>query len=70
VLLALVGGGAGLALAFWGIRLHTLIVPDDFPDLLRHVRVDMRVLAFALGARCSRACCSASFRRSARRMSI
>ena len=50
LLLALVGGGAGLALAFWGIRLHTLIVPEDFPDLLRHVRVDTRVLAFALGA--------------------
>ena len=50
ILLALVGGAAGLALAFWGIRLHTLIVPEDFPDLLRHVRVDTRVLAFALGA--------------------
>jgi putative ABC transport system permease protein len=50
LLLALVGGSAGLALAFWGIRLHTLIVPEDFPNLLRHVPVDTRVLAFALGA--------------------
>jgi predicted permease len=48
VMLSLVGGALGLALAFWGIRLHTLIVPDEFPELLRHVPVDVRVLAFAL----------------------
>jgi putative ABC transport system permease protein len=49
LLLSMVAGSVGLALAFWGIRLHTLIVPEDFPDLLRHIHVDGRVLAFALG---------------------
>src|SRR5262245_12248818 len=49
LLLSLVAGSVGLALAFWGIRLHTLIIPDGFPDLLRHVHIDTRVLAFALG---------------------
>jgi putative ABC transport system permease protein len=48
LLLALAGCGAGLALAFWGTRLFALIVPTDFPDLLRHITVDGRVLGFAL----------------------
>ena len=48
LLLSLVGGSLGLLLAFWGIRLHTLIVPVGFPDLLRHIEVDARVLGFAL----------------------
>jgi putative ABC transport system permease protein len=48
LLLALVGCGLGLALAFWGTRLFALIVPQDFPDLLRHIGVDRYVLAFAL----------------------
>lgn len=48
LLLALVGCGLGLALAFWGTRLFALIVPVGFPDLLRQISVDARVLAFAL----------------------
>jgi len=48
LLLALVGCGFGLVLAFWGTRLFALIVPAGFPELLRHISVDARVLAFAL----------------------
>jgi putative ABC transport system permease protein len=48
LLLALVGCGFGVVLALWGTRLFALIVPAGFPDLLRHVSVDARVLAFAL----------------------
>jgi putative ABC transport system permease protein len=43
VLLAIAGCGFGLALAFWGTRLFALIVPSDFPELLRHTPVDARV---------------------------
>src|SRR5262249_11146037 len=49
LLLSLVAGSAGLALAFWGIRLFGLIVPEDFPNLLRNTPIDTRVLVFALG---------------------
>ena len=48
LLLSLVGCGFGLALALWGTRLFALIVPTGFPELLRHVSIDARVLAFAL----------------------
>ena len=48
VVLSLVGCGCGLVLAFWGTRLFALIVPTGFPELLRDVHVDLRVLAFAL----------------------
>jgi putative ABC transport system permease protein len=48
LLLSLVGGVFGLLLAFWGARLFTLIVPQGFPELLRRVGVDARVLGFAL----------------------
>ncbi len=48
LMLSLVGCGFGLALAFGGIRLFAVIVPQDFPDLLRHNPIDVRVLAFAL----------------------
>src|SRR3954467_7412328 len=48
VLLSLVGCGFGLLLALWGTRLFALIVPTGFPELLRHISVDGRVLAFAL----------------------
>ena len=34
----------GLVLAFWGTRLFALIVPTGFPELLRHIQVDARVL--------------------------
>ena len=48
LLLALAGCGLGLMLAFWGTRLFALIVPAGFPELLRHISIDARVLAFAL----------------------
>ncbi len=48
MLLSLVGCGFGLVLAFWGTRLFALIVPESFPDLLRDIQVDARVLGFAL----------------------
>ncbi len=48
VLLSLVGCAFGLVLAFWGTRLFVLIVPEDFPELLRDVHVAARVLGFAL----------------------
>jgi putative ABC transport system permease protein len=48
LLLSLVGCAFGLALAFWGTRLFALIVPVGFPELLRHISVDRRVLGFAI----------------------
>jgi putative ABC transport system permease protein len=48
MLLALVGCGLGLMLALWGTRLFALMVPTGFPELLRHISIDARVLAFAL----------------------
>jgi hypothetical protein len=45
----------GLVLAFWGIRLLILILPEDFPNLLRHIQVDGRVLAFTAAVSCSMA---------------
>ncbi len=48
LLLSLVGCGCGLIVAFWGTRLFALIVPTDFPELLRDIHVDGRVLGFAL----------------------
>jgi putative ABC transport system permease protein len=48
LLLSLIGCGIGLALAIWGTRLFVLILPTDFPELLRRVPIDLRVLAFAL----------------------
>jgi putative ABC transport system permease protein len=35
-------------LAFWGVRLHELVLPTGFPELLHHISVDGRVLGFAL----------------------
>lgn len=48
LMLSLVGCAFGLALAFGGIRLFAVIVPEGFPELLRHNPIDLRVLAFAL----------------------
>ena len=48
LLLSLVGCGLGLVLAVWGTHLFALIVPVGFPELLRHIAVDRRVLGFAL----------------------
>ncbi len=48
VLLSLVGCGFGLILAFWGTKLFALMVPTGFPELIRHIPVDTRVLGFAI----------------------
>ena len=48
VLLALVGGTAGLVLALWGVDLLLALKPDDLPRL-DEIRVDGRVLLFTLG---------------------
>ncbi len=45
LLLAAVGGGAGLLLAWWGVRAFTRINPGAIPRL-DEVSVDLRVLAF------------------------
>ncbi len=49
LMLALVGGVAGVVLTFVGARSFALIIPQGFPELLRHISVDARVLGFALG---------------------
>jgi putative ABC transport system permease protein len=48
LLLALVGCACGLVLTFFGTRLFAWIIPEGFPDLLRHNPIDLRVLGFAL----------------------
>lgn len=48
LMLSLVGCTFGLALAFGGTRLFAALVPQGFPDLLRHNPIDIRVLGFAL----------------------
>jgi predicted permease len=45
ILLALIGGGVGLFLAFWGIDLITRFLPADFPRV-DEIRMDWRVLVF------------------------
>ena len=42
------GGGLGLILATYGVRLMRGIVPDMFP-MLQHMSVDLPVLAFTFG---------------------
>jgi len=49
VLLALVGGIFGVLLAMAGTKLFPLIVPAEFPAVMRHLSIDGRVLAFAIG---------------------
>ncbi len=46
-LLGLLGGGLGLALAWWGVRLLVLVTPPNYP-LVAGTRVDLRVLGSAL----------------------
>jgi putative ABC transport system permease protein len=48
LLLALLGCGFGVALAFWGTRLFILITPAGFPEFLRSLPIDRHVLGFAL----------------------
>jgi putative ABC transport system permease protein len=47
LLLALVGGGAGLVLALWGIDMLTALAPSDIA-MISKVSIDGRVLAFTL----------------------
>jgi putative ABC transport system permease protein len=49
LLLSLSGGVFGVVLAIAGMRLYPLVVPDEFPALLRHLSIDAHVLGFALG---------------------
>jgi putative ABC transport system permease protein len=48
LMLSLVGGALGLVLTFFGARSFALLIPEGFPELLRHISVDGYVLAFAL----------------------
>ena len=45
--LGLLGGIAGIALAYWGVQALTTMLPHDFPHL-NAIRVDYSVLGFAL----------------------
>ncbi|MCI0486528.1 MAG: ABC transporter permease [Blastocatellia bacterium] len=47
VLLAALGGAAGLALAYWGVKLLISLSPKDIPRL-DEIGIDMRVLGFTL----------------------
>ena len=47
ILLALIGGGAGLFLARWGLASMIAIAPQDLPSI-SDVRLDARVLGFTL----------------------
>jgi hypothetical protein len=67
LLLSLAGGVCGVMLAVIGTRLYPLLVPDEFPALLREVSINARVLALPSASRCSRVWRSASSRRCARR---
>jgi putative ABC transport system permease protein len=49
LLLALTGGAAGLALAWWGTQLLVSLAPAEIPRL-NELHVDTAVLLFALGA--------------------
>ena len=46
-MLALLGGAAGLLLAYWGINVLNAIVPDRVPHLEKF-GLDLRVLSFTL----------------------
>jgi putative ABC transport system permease protein len=48
VLLALIGGGLGMLIAQWGVRLILYISPDAIPRS-KEISLDWRVLAFTVG---------------------
>jgi putative ABC transport system permease protein len=50
VMLALVGGAAGLTLAVWGLDAMLALVPNGMIPRVEEVSVDWRVLVFTLGA--------------------
>ncbi|HEV8486356.1 MAG TPA: ABC transporter permease [Blastocatellia bacterium] len=45
--LALLGGGVGLVLAFWGVDLLASLAPKDLPGIAE-AKIDLRVLAFTM----------------------
>jgi putative ABC transport system permease protein len=47
ILLALLGGGVGLLLAFWGLESLLALAPEDLPRI-KDVSLDARVLGFTL----------------------
>jgi putative ABC transport system permease protein len=49
IMLALIGGGAGLLLAVWGMDGMIALVPKDMIPRVEEINVDWRVLLFALG---------------------
>jgi putative ABC transport system permease protein len=49
LMLALVGGVAGLLLALWGVALLTRLLPQDFPRLIE-IKLDWRVVGFTFVA--------------------
>jgi predicted permease len=50
IMLALVGGAAGLLLAVWGLDAMMALVPKDMIPRVKEINVDWRVLLFASGA--------------------
>lgn len=48
VLLSLVGGAVGLALAVWGVRALVVLMPKDMPRV-EEIKLDYRVVLFTLG---------------------
>jgi predicted permease len=50
LLLALAGGAAGLLIAAWGMEVLTALIPQGFLPRVAEVRLDWRVLVFALAA--------------------
>jgi cell division protein FtsX len=49
LLLALIGGAAGLLLALWGTELLVALAPEGLLPSVADVRLDWRVMLFALG---------------------
>jgi predicted permease len=49
LILALVGGAAGLFIAYWGLAAITKLLPANFPRL-NEIHMDLRVLGFTLAA--------------------
>ncbi len=50
LVLALIGGGAGLLVAIWGTELLTRLIPQGFLPRVAEISMDWRVLLFALAA--------------------